>query len=199
VIGSLEGRLVEVAPERVLLEVGGVGYQVAISLTTFYEIERAGADRPVRLLVHTHVREDQLALYGFATAREKEIFERLIAVSGIGPRLAQVVLSGMPPDDLVAALAASDLARLTRIPGVGKKTAERMIVELRDQVAALARELPAGPGVPAATDDDLVAALVNLGYRGAQAQGAVTEARKGAPQAAFHELLRAALRRLSRV
>lgn len=198
-IGRLTGTLAVATPERVLIDVGGVGYEVAISLATFYELERAGAHGPIQLFVHTHVREEQLALYGFWSEREKELFERLIAVSGIGPRLAQVVLSGLPLDDLVAALAAGDVARLTRIPGVGKKTAERMVVELRDKLAALARELPAAAATPAtATDDDLSAALVNLGYKPSVAQAAVTEARQQAPEAAFHELLRAALRRLSR-
>jgi Holliday junction DNA helicase RuvA len=205
VIGLLSGTLLSILPERVLLDVGGVGYEVAIPLSTFYELERAqtaGGDGRIRLFIHTHVREDQLALYGFATEREKALFERLIQVSGIGPRLAQVVLSGMAPEDLIAALAASDIARLTRIPGVGKKTAERMVVELRDKVAALAKELPASTAAIAAgggSDDELVAALVNLGYKPAVAQSAVGEARKGAPQAAFHELLRLALRRLARV
>ena len=204
-IGLLSGTLLAITPERALVDVGGVGYEVAIPLSTFYELERAevaGAGGKVRLFVHTHVREDQLALYGFATEQEKAIFERLIQVSGIGPRLAQVVLSGMAPEDLIAALAASDLARLTRIPGVGKKTAERMVVELRDKVAALARELPSTTAAIAAgggSDEELVAALVNLGYKPAQAQAAVGEARKATPQAAFHELLRLALRRLARV
>ncbi|GMU63813.1 MAG: Holliday junction ATP-dependent DNA helicase RuvA [Acidobacteriota bacterium] len=197
-IGHLRGKLAAATPERVLLDVGGVGYQVHVSLTTFSELDRAGLGAEVALFVHTHVREDQLALYGFWSARERELFERLIAVSGIGPRLAQVVLSGLAVDDLVAALAAGDLARLTRIPGVGKKTAERMVVELRDKLQALAREL-APPIAAAASDDDLVAALENLGYKRGQADKAVAEARREAPAAAFHELLPLALRRLSRV
>lgn len=202
-IGLLSGTLLSISPERALVDVGGVGYDVAIPLSTFYELERAqaaGAGERVRLFIHTHVREDQLALYGFASEREKSLFERLIQVSGIGPRLAQVVLSGMAPEDLIAALATSDVARLTRIPGVGKKTAERMVVELRDKVGALARELPAAPAAAGGgSDDELVAALVHLGYKPAQAQAAVGDARKAAPQAAFHELLRLALRRLARV
>jgi Holliday junction DNA helicase RuvA len=198
VIGHLRGKLAAAAPERVLLDVGGVGYQVQVSLTTFSELDRAGIGSQVELHIHTHVREDQLALFGFWTARERELFERLIAVSGIGPRLAQVVLSGMPVDDLVAALAAGDLARLTRIPGVGKKTAERMVVELRDKLQALAREV-AAPAAAAASDEDLVAALENLGYKRGQAEKAVADARRDAPAAAFHELLPLALRRLSRV
>jgi Holliday junction DNA helicase RuvA len=197
VIGYLKGRLVRATPERVVVAVGGVGYAVQVSLTTYSELERQ-RESEIELFVHTHVREDQLALFGFATEREQELFERLITVSGIGPRLAQVVLSGLPPGDLLQAIAAGDVVRLTRIPGVGKKTAERMVVELRDALQALARE--AAPSAPAATsDDELVAALVNLGYKTGQAERAVADARREAPDADFPELLPAALRRLSRV
>lgn len=197
-IGYLRGRLVRATPERLLVEVAGVGYTVAVSLATFSEVERQ-AGETVELFVHTHVREDQLALYGFASEREKELFERLITVSGIGPRLAQVVLSGLPAVDLLQAIAAGDVTRLTRIPGVGKKTAERMVVELRDALQALAREAtPAPVATAAASDDDLVAALVNLGYKPAQAEKAVGDARRETPAASFHELLPLALRRLSR-
>lgn len=197
-IGWLSGKVVQAAPDRLILDVAGVGYQIAIPLSTYYEIQKEGTGVAIRLFIHTHVREDALALYGFWTEREKELFERLIAVSGIGPRLAQVVLSGMAPDELVAALAAGDVAKLVRIPGVGKKTAERMVVELRDKLQALAAQLPAARAT-AASDDDLVAALVNLGYKPSLAEGAVGAARKESPEAAFHELLRLALRRLSRV
>ena len=201
-IGWLSGKVVQAVPDRLILDVGGVGYQVAIPLSTYYEIQKADAGAAIRLFIHTHVREDALALYGFWTERERELFERLIAVSGIGPRLAQVVLSGMAPDELIAALAAGDVARLVRIPGVGKKTAERMVVELRDKLQALAAQLPAARAAAAGSagsDSDLVAALVNLGYKPSLAEGAVGAARKEAPEAAFHELLRLALRRLSRV
>jgi Holliday junction DNA helicase RuvA len=198
-IGYLRGRLLKATPERLLVEAGGVGYSVAVSLVTFSELERRGGE-VVELHVHTHVREDQLALYGFASERERELFERLITVSGIGPRLAQVVLSGLPTTDLLQAIAGGDVTRLTRIPGVGKKTAERMVVELRDALQALARESAPAPAVAAAaSDDDLVAALVNLGYKPAQAEKAVGDARRETPGAAFHELLPLALRRLSRV
>lgn len=201
-IGWLSGKVVQAVPDRLILDVGGVGYQVAIPLSTFYEIQKAEAGSTLRLFIHTHVREDALALYGFWSEREKELFEQLIAVSGIGPRLAQVVLSGMAPDELIAALAAGDVARLVRIPGVGKKTAERMVVELRDKLQAWAAQLPAARAAAATaggSDSDLVAALVNLGYKPTLAEGAVGAARKDAPEAAFHELLRLALRRLSRV
>ena len=197
-IGFLRGALRARTPERLVLDCGGVGYEVAISLQTFARIERVALGAELELEIHTHVREDALALYGFATPREKLLFEKLIAVSGIGPRLAQVVLSGMAPDDLLAALAAGDLARLVTIPGVGKKTAERMVVELRDKLQALAAELPA-KGPVTSSDADLVAALVNLGYKPNPAESAVAAARKEAPSAPFQELLRLALRRLSRV
>ncbi|HPA96267.1 MAG: Holliday junction branch migration protein RuvA [Acidobacteria bacterium] len=199
-IGSLRGLPAALAPERVLLDVGGVGYAVQIPLSTFFELERAPAGEPVRLFVHTHVREDQITLFGFWTEQELAIFERLIGVSGIGPRLAQVVLSGIPPAELVAALAAGDVRRLTTIPGVGRKTAERMIVELRDRMRELELTLPAPATPPAAgLDDDLLAALVHLGYKESAAQRAVTETRKELPEAPFPDLLRAALKRLARL
>ena len=199
-IGSLRGLPAALAPERVLLDVGGVGYAVQIPLSTFFELERAPAGEPVRLFVHTHVREDQITLFGFWTEQELAIFERLIGVSGIGPRLAQVVLSGIPPAALVAALAAGDVRRLTTIPGVGRKTAERTIVELRDRMRELALTLPAPATPPAAgLDDDLLAALVHLGYKESAAQRAVAEIRKELPEAPFPDLLRAALKRLARL
>ncbi len=194
-IGYLKGTLIKRTPERLTLDVQGVGYEVHVPLSTYYEVERDGGAGPIALHIHTHLREDGIALFGFWTEREKLLFERLIGVSGIGPRLARVILSGMPPDDLLAAIAAGDVARLSTIPGVGRKTAERMVLELKEKMQELAAELP---GRPAAADHDLVSALVNLGYRAAQAERAVAEARRDRPGAAFHELLRASLRRLSR-
>lgn len=196
-IGYLRGALLAVSPERVLLDVQGVGYEVAVPLSTFYEIEKRGADSSVGLFIHTHLREDGIALFGFWTEREKRIFERLIGVSGIGPKLARVILSGMPPDDFLAALAGGNLGRLSTIPGIGKKTAERMILELKDKMKELAAELPAADQAPS-SDPDVVSALVNLGYKPPQAERAVAEARRERPDAAFHELLRASLNRLSR-
>lgn len=200
-IGYLRGSVLRASPERVLLDVHGVGYEVHVPLSTFYEIERAGtanADiaREVALYIHTHLREDGIALFGFWSEREKQLFEKLIAVSGIGPRLARVVLSGLPADDLVAALAAGDLARLASIPGIGRKTAERMVLELRDKV----REIAAEEGVrPPAADQDVVSALVNLGYKAAAAERAVAAARRESPEAVFQDLLRASLGRLARL
>lgn len=200
-IGYLQGTLIRSNPERLLVDVQGVGYEVNIPLSTWYEVEKRREEK-VRLFIHTHMREDGIALFGFWTEREKLIFERLIAVSGIGPRLARVVLSGMAPDDLLAAIASGDLGRLATIPGVGKKTAERMVLELREKMRELAADLPAektAAGVPGgAPDQDVVSALVNLGYKASQAERAVAEARREKPDAAFNELLRASLNRLSR-
>lgn len=197
-IGFLHGKVRRSTPERVILDVGGVGYDVHIPLSTYYEIEKTGADATVGLFIHTHVREDAIELFGFWSQREKLLFEKLIAVSGIGPRLARVILSGMAPDDLLASLAAGDIARLATIPGIGKKTAQRMIVDLKDRVQELAAELPeVAPTAP--LEDDLVLALVNLGYREGEAQRAVAQARTENRDAASHELLRASLQRLSHV
>lgn len=194
-IGHLKGYLIKRTPERLTLDVQGVGYEVHVPLSTYYEVVKSGDDGPIALHIHTHLREDGIALFGFWTERERLLFERLIGVSGIGPRLARVILSGMPPDDLLAAIAAGDGARLATIPGVGRKTAERMVLELKEKMQELAAELP---GKPTAGDQDLVSALVNLGYKAALAERAVAEARRDRPGAAFHELLRASLRRLSR-
>lgn len=196
-IGYLQGHLLKTTPERVLLDVQGVGYDVHIPLSTYYEIERQAAGARVALFVHTQVREDEIALFGFWTEREKQIFERLVAVTGIGPRLARVVLSGMAPDDLLAAIAGGDVGRLSTIPGVGKKTAERMVLELKEKMRELAAELPERVA-PADHDQDVVSALVNLGYNARQAERAVADSRKEKPDAAFHDLLRASLQRLSR-
>jgi holliday junction DNA helicase RuvA len=196
-IGFLQGQILKATPERVLLDVQGVGYEVHVPLSTWYEIERQGGER-IRLHIHTHMREDGITLFGFWTEREKLIFQRLIAVSGIGPRLAQVTLSGMPPDDLLAAIASGDLGRLATIPGVGKKTAERMVLELREKMRELAAELPEKTAAAQPADQDVVSALVNLGYKASQAERAVAEARREKPEAAFNELLRSSLNRLSR-
>ncbi len=198
-IGHLRGQIRSSTPEVVILDVGGVGYELHVPISTYYEIERRSPGEEISLHVHTHVREDALALFGFWTLRERRLFERLIGVTGIGPRLAQVVLSGMAAKELLTALAASDLGRLVKIPGVGKRTAERMVVELRDKVADLAAELPATQAPSGPADEDLVEALVNLGYRRALAEKAVTTSHAELPQAEFADLLRAALRRLSKV
>ncbi len=197
-IGFLHGKVRRSTPERMILDVGGVGYDVHIPLSTYYEIDKLGTDSSVGLFIHTHVREDAIELFGFWSEREKLLFEKLIAVSGIGPRLARVILSGMAPDELLASLAAGDTARLATIPGIGKKTAQRMIVDLKDRVQELAAELPE-IAATAPLGEDLVLALVNLGYHEGEAQRAVAQARSELPDAASPELLRASLQKLSRV
>ena len=197
-IGYLQGSLLKATPERLLLDVQGVGYEVHVPLSTWYEIEKQGGAGKVALFIHTQVREDEIALFGFWTEREKALFEKLIAVGGIGPRLARVILSGMAPDDLLGAIASGDLARLGTIPGIGKKTAERMVLELKDKMRELAAELPERTSATPPAGQDVVSALVNLGYKAAQAERAVADAHREKPDAAFHDLLRASLHRLSR-
>jgi Holliday junction DNA helicase RuvA len=200
-IGYLQGNILKATTDRVLLDVQGVGYEVHIPLSTWYEIERRGTSGRVALFIHTQVREDDISLFGFWTEREKALFEKLIGVSGIGARLARVILSGMAPDDLLGAIASGDLGRLGTIPGVGKKTAERMILELRDKMRELAAELPEQTAAAVPADQDVVSALVNLGYKASQAERAVADARRDMPTGAdiaFHDLLRASLTRLSR-
>ena len=197
-IAQLSGRLTVKSPERVVLDVGGVGYACTIPLTTYYRLPLEG--EPVSLLVYTHVREDTIALYGFSTVEERELFVLLIGVSRIGPRLARNILSGLPAEELRAALAGGDAERLARIPGVGLKTAERMVVELKDK-AALAESAAAQddghPPVDDTVSGDCLSALVNLGYRRAEAARAVEAARSevGA-EAPFEALLKRALQSL---
>lgn len=198
-IGHLRGTVLTAASDRIVLDVAGVGYELHVSLTTYSAL--AGLrqkSETVALHVYTHLWSDGIALYGFATEREKKLFEKLIAVSGIGPRLARVILSGMAPDDLVAALAAADAKRLTTIPGVGKKSAERMVLELKDKVEDLGGVPTDGSGLPTSGDGEVVSALVNLGYKETHADKAVRAAREDSPDAEFQELLRSSLQRLSR-
>jgi holliday junction DNA helicase RuvA len=195
-IAQLRGTLGDKRPNQVLVDVGGVGYLVHIPLSTFYALGDLHAN--VTLLIHTQVREDAIALYGFLSAREKHLFELLISASGVGPVLALKILSGMSVDDLVPAVRSGDLARLTRIPGVGRKTAERMIVELRDKLAAM--EIPEDARKPVATTGtagDVVSALLNLGYDEHAAEQAVERAGKNGASETFETLLRAALQQLT--
>ena len=193
-IARLRGRLVSKGPGEVVLDVGGVGYRVAIPVSTFYRLGEPGGE--ASLLTYTHVREDTLALFGFLTSEEQALFELLIGVAGVGPRLAINILSGIDAPELVQALRAADIARLTRIPGVGKKTAERLVVELRDK----AHKLPLAATEEAATPpgstskDDLVSALANLGYSRPEAERAVERALKEDASGRFEDLLRRALR-----
>jgi len=193
-IGRLTGRLALKAPDQVVLDVGGVGYLGLIPLSTFYELPEA--ENPASLWVHTHVREDALALYGFLTERERALFLMLLSVTGIGPRVALTVLSGIPPAELVEALRGQDVRRLVAVPGVGKKTAERMVLELAEKVERMAPETT--PPLPAAVaSHDVISALVNLGYRRAEAERTVdTISRTGAP-GDFSEYLKLALKKLT--
>jgi len=160
-IAHLRGRLIAKHPNQAVVEAGGVGYEVNISIPTFSALPAPGAE--VALHVHTHVREDALSLFGFLRGEEKQLFEKLISVSGIGPKLAITILSGMPADAMVAAIKGNDLAALTRIPGIGKKTAERMVLELRDKLDAFG--VAAAVHARSPVEEDVISALVNLGYQ----------------------------------
>jgi holliday junction DNA helicase RuvA len=194
VIAELRGRVLRKEPQEVVVDVAGVGYRVAIPLSTFYRLGEPGSE--IRLLTHTHVREDTLALFGFLTASEQALFERLIDVAGVGPRLALAILSGIEPPDLVAALRDGDVARLTRIPGVGRKTAERLVLELKDKVQGLAAA-PAPAPAAGSPKDDLVSALVHLGYSRPEAERGVDRALRDHGDERFEDLLRRTLRTLS--
>ena len=195
-IAHLRGKVFEKHPNRLIVDVAGVGFDVLVPLSTFYTCGDPGTE--IALRIHTHVREDQLALYGFATPLELAMFERLIAVSGIGPKLALAVLSGIEPRDLVGAIQRNDLARLTAIPGVGKKTAERICVELRDRLpkAVAASDAPASPGD--ALRDDLVSALINLGYHRQAIEKSLDKLLATLTEPRFEDVLRLALKDLSR-
>jgi Holliday junction DNA helicase RuvA len=197
-IALLRGRVLDKQPNRVIVDVGGVGYDVQVPLSTFYDVGDEGAD--VTLRVHLHVREDALQLYGFLTELERQLFERLIGISGIGPKLAISVLSGMEPRDLIAAVQRGDVARLTGIPGIGKKTAERIVLELRDRLAQLVPPAAAGQAAEAPTGDrlreDLISALQNLGYHRPQAEKAIQAVLAASPESTFEQALRGALRDL---
>ncbi|HEY2119050.1 MAG TPA: Holliday junction branch migration protein RuvA [Candidatus Acidoferrum sp.] len=195
-IGLLRGRLLEKRPNQVILDVGGVGYLVAVPLSTFAALGELHAE--VTLLIHTHVREDALMLYGFLSAREKHVFELLLGASGVGPSLSLKILSGMNVEELVPAIRGGDIARLTKIPGVGRKTAERMVLELKDKLDSMAVETdkPA-PASPAGVEADVKSALINLGYDERTAEGAVTEAKRKAGTSSFEKLLRLTLTALS--
>ena len=195
-IAHLRGKLLAKHPNQAVVETGGVGYDVTISVPTFSDLPAVGAD--VALHIHTHVREDVIALYGFLRSSEKVLFEKLITVSGIGPKLAITILSGMPADEMVGAIRGNDVARLTRIPGIGKKTAERMVLELRDKlpgtVPAVTTALPA----MSATEEDVLSALVNLGYQRSAAEKALEATMKSGKGGSFDALFRGAMAALSK-
>ncbi|MBI3050552.1 MAG: Holliday junction branch migration protein RuvA [Acidobacteria bacterium] len=199
-IASLRGRVLDKQPNRIVVDVQGVGYEVHVPLSTYYDVGDAGEE--IALRIHTHVREDALQLYGFLTALEQQLFERLIATSGIGPKLAIAVLSGIEPNELVAAVERADVARLTAIPGIGRKTAERIVLELKDRLAHL--DVAAGVAEPAGAPagerlrDDLLSALLNLGYHRPIAEKAVDATLKTTGAPTFEQALKAALRELIR-
>lgn len=195
-IAHLRGKLLAKHPNQAIVETAGVGYDVTISVPTFSDLPAVGAE--VALHIHTHVREDLIALYGFLRPSEKLLFEKLITVSGIGPKLAITILSGMAADEMVGAIRGNDVARLTRIPGIGKKTAERMVLELRDKLPAAG---PAtAPAVPVmnAIEEDVLSALLNLGYQRAAAEKALAMATKNSKAGSFDSLFRESLAMLSR-
>src|SRR5262245_2418705 len=198
-IAFLRGQVIDKHPDRLIVDVHGVGYEVHVPLSTFYNVGDAGAD--VVLRVHTHVREDALQLYGFLTPLEQQLFERLIGISGIGPKLALAVLSGIESTELIGSVQRGDVARLTRIPGIGKKTAERIVLELKDRLAQFA-DVQTSAAAPASPrdrlKDDLVSALLNLGYHRPLAEKAVESTLKSQEEPSFEHALRAALRELMR-
>jgi holliday junction DNA helicase RuvA len=195
-IGLLRGRLLEKRPNQVILDVSGVGYLVAVPLSTFAALGELHGE--VTLLIHTHVREDALALYGFLSQREKHLFELLLGASGVGPTLALKILSGINVEELIPAIRTGDLARLTKIPGVGRKTAERMVVELKDKLDAVAAEAekPAAAS-PGGVEADVKSALLNLGYEERATDAAVARAKRESGTASFEKLLRVTLSALS--
>jgi Holliday junction DNA helicase RuvA len=196
-IAHLRGTLLEKHPNQVIVDVQGVGYDVTIPISTYSALPDTGA--AVSLRIHTHVREDVIALFGFSTAQERSLFERLISVSGIGPKLAITVLSGLAVADLVQSIRAAQVERLVRIPGVGKKTAERLVVELRDKLDAIGVDKPAESaaapvaGALSALDQDVVSALINLGAQRAHAEAAIRKAKAAGANADFEPLFRRAM------
>jgi len=206
-IAHLSGTLLSKQATSVIVDVAGVGYEVTIPLSTFYELADTGS--AVQLRIYTHVREDALQLYGFKTARERELFLRIISVSGIGPKLGITLLSGMSADEMIASIRTNNLARLTLIPGIGRKTAERLVVELREKVAAMSSaELEEQLGAPAevkgeATEDsvraDALSALLNLGYQRSAAEKAIDSALVEGGDITVESVLRRSLRKLARV
>jgi len=195
-IAHLRGKLLAKHPNQAIVETAGVGYEVTISIPTFSDLPAIGGE--VSLHVHTHVREDVIALYGFLHATEKQLFEKLITVSGIGPKLAVTILSGMAADEMVGAIRNDDVARLTKIPGIGKKTAERMVLELRDKLPPTEAGQAAAPPAFSAIEEDVLSALVNLGYQRALAEKAMAVSAKNGRQESFDSLFREALAALSK-
>lgn len=202
-IAFLSGKLLEKHANSVIIDVGGVGYEVSIPLSTFYEIGEVGSE--VQLRIHTHVREDAIQLFGFKTTRDRDLYLKLISVQGVGAKSGITMLSGMNADEIIAAISTDNLAKLTAIPGVGRKTAERLVIELRDKVADLAAGISADTSMASAAGigtegvhDDALSALVNLGYQKAAAERALQHAKQDGIEPNVQKLLRAALQRLAK-
>jgi holliday junction DNA helicase RuvA len=194
-IGHLKGTLLEKKPNSVLLDVNGVGYVVNIPVSSFYDLPEEGT--PLQLFVYTHVREDMIALYGFRTQRDKNLFEKLISVSGVGPKMGVAFLSGMTAEELIPAIQKQDIVKLTTIPGVGRKTAERVALELREQVPALLSEIATAPEEKSMRED-LISALVNLGYHRNLAERAIKSVLdKAKSEDSFEVLLKHSLQMIS--
>jgi Holliday junction DNA helicase RuvA len=196
-IAQLRGSVLEKAPSRLVVDVGGVGYDVQVPLSTFYVVGESGS--AVTLRIHTHVREDVIALYGFATPLEHDLFERLISINGVGPKLALAVLSGIEPAELIKAIRLEDVARLRAIPGVGKKTAERISLELKDRLPAASTasgQLPTAVSPDDQLRTDLLSALLNLGYQRAAAERVLEKAITATPPPRFEDALKSTLRLL---
>jgi Holliday junction DNA helicase RuvA len=193
-IAHLRGRLLAKHPNQAIVETGGVGYDLTITVPTFSELPSLGSD--VALHVHTHVREDSIALFGFLRPAEKQLFERLISVTGIGPKLAVTILSGMSAEEMVGAIRGNDVARLVRIPGIGKKTAERMVLELRDKL----EDFGVTPKIAAVSpvEEDVLSALVNLGYQRTAAERALSGVNKNGKDGSFEVLFRDTLAALAK-
>jgi len=195
-IAHIRGKLLAKHPNQAIVEAAGVGYDVTISVPTFSDLPAVGAE--VAMHVHTHVLEDALALYGFLKPSEKLLFEKLITVSGIGPKLAITILSGMAADEMVGAIRSNDIAKLTRIPGIGKKTAERMVLELRDKLPEVGPAIVPSAPTMNANEEDVLSALLNLGYQRAAAEKALSIAKKNIGAGSFDALFREALAALSK-
>jgi holliday junction DNA helicase RuvA len=194
-IAHLRGKLLAKHPNQAIVETAGVGYDLTISVPTFSDLPAVGAE--IALHVHTHVREDLIALYGFLRPAEKQLFEKLLTVSGIGPKLAITILSGMAADEMVGAIRGNDVARLTRIPGIGRKTAERMVLELRDKLPAVGTPAASIP-VTSAIEEDVLSALVNLGYQRPAAEKVLAAVAKDGNAQSFDHMFRSVLGRLSK-
>ena len=194
-IAHLRGKLLAKHPNQAIVDAAGVGYDVAISVPTFSDLPEVGTE--VALHIHTQVREDAIALFGFLRSGEKQLFEKLISVSGIGPKLATTILSGMGADDIVGSIRGNDVAKLTRIPGIGKKTAERMVLELRDKLPEAGPPTAAAPTMTA-VEEDVLSALLNLGYQRPVAEKALAVVASDETARSFDQLFRDVLGRLSK-